>query len=137
MPLLLRSLHAKHYTFKAPFPLHKLSIGELKTVNYAHQQLGVLHWCEGENTITDFVASIPAASILLCNGLEKSLLLQSLLPLSQVVNVNIALNNLIVTMPSDHHHHHDTPVISCPHHHKLCSLTRVCQLFEYLMTVSA
>ena len=139
MPLMLRSLHVKHYTFKAPFPLHTLSVGELKTVNYTHHKLGVLHWCEGENTISDFVASIPAASILLCSGLEKSLLLQSLLPLSQIVNVNIALNNLTATMSNHHHHHHHTPVISCPyhHHHKLCSLTRMCQLFEYLMSVGA
>jgi len=129
---LLQPLDIKHFVFKPSFPLHMLSVKDLKTVNYVHRNLGVVHWSTGEDDVSDFTNSLPAASIILCNGLEKSLLLKSIFPLCQLVNANIAISNLeLTTPPSD-----TATIIGCFHRHKLCSLIRVYQLYKYFINVS-
>lgn len=141
---LLQPLVMKHFVFQPPFPLHSLSAKDLRTVNYVHQNLGVVHWSVGDSVISDFTNSLPAASIILCNGAEKSLLLKSILPLCQLVDVNIAFSNLSTMQTSllQHHHHHHlrhyttTNIICCADRNQLCSLTRIYQLYNYFMNVS-
>jgi hypothetical protein len=118
---LIHPLQVKHFAFRAPFPFHWLSPKDVKSSNYLCNVLGLLHWNEGSQEESDFTTSMPSGSIILCNGLEKSLFLQSLFPLCKVVNVNLSFPSPSYT-PSH---------IQCPlHSHKLCAITRVYQLYE-------
>jgi len=120
-------LKIKHFAFRPPFPLHVLNGKDLKTVNYLCNVLGVLHWNEGCHDISDFVVSLPPRSTLLCNGREKSLFLQSVLPLCTILNVNLpfpATTDLV--MPS---------TVQCPisRNHRLCAIKRVCHLYHIML----
>jgi hypothetical protein len=117
-------LHYTHFVFKPPFPLHRLSTKDMKTVNHVHKRLGNLHWNEGHNTNEEFVSVFTSGTVILCNGSEKTLLLQGLLPQCIVTNINIRFSNLSLSSPS----------IICPvRNHRQCSLLRSYQLNMYLM----
>jgi hypothetical protein len=90
-------------------------------VNYVHQHLGVIHWNEGQCNVENFFHVFPNGAIVLCNGLEKSLFLTSLLPLCVIVNVNVSFSKL--------NHIHS----ACPlRKHSHCAWKRAHQLNAYL-----
>ncbi len=105
-----------------------LSEHDVQQVNYTHQTLGVLQWSVGTQEVHEFIACLPTGSVVLCNGLEKSLLLQALLPLCRVLNVNTSFGPLSTSSP--------TPLpgcLPCPFgFHKMCALLRVYQLYQYM-----
>ena len=121
----------KHFAFEPPHPMHQLSAHDMRTVNYTHKMLGVLQWNAGNQEISEFVASLPGGSIILCNGLEKSLVLQGLLPLCRVLNVNTSFGPA-TSLPTS-----KLPTcLQCPYGlHKMCALHRVYQLYQYMTNV--
>jgi len=117
----------KRFAFEPPHPMHQLSAHDMRTVNYTQKKLGVLQWNAGNQEMTEFVSSLPAGSIILCNGLEKSLVLQSMLPLCRVLNVNTSYAPAASILPA---------CLQCPYClHKMCALHRVYQLYQYLTHV--
>jgi hypothetical protein len=104
----------------------------MRTVNYTQKKLGVLQWNAGNQEMTEFVSSLPAGSIILCNGLEKSLVLQSMLPLCRVLNVNTSYGPAAAALPTS-----ILPAcLQCPYGlHKMFALHRVYQLYQYLTHV--
>ena len=117
-------LKCTHFAFKAPLPLEKLPPKDLSTVNFVYHNLGSLHWNEGVNTVEEFISIIPPNAIILCNGLEKSLLLSSLLPLCVVTNVKLSSAN--ITPPP--------LTICCPtRKHSQCAVLHAFQLYMHLM----
>ena len=121
MPLLHPGA-AKHFAFKAPFPLHDLPQEDIVTANYLYHKLDALHWNEGGNEVKAFISLLSYDAIVLCNGLEKMLYLQSVLPpFCQILNVNVTFSLL----PSSSS--------SCPYRiHKQCAWLRVHQLYSHL-----
>ncbi len=120
---ILQPLRSKHFAFRAPFPRHALSPRDLTTVNYVQLRLDTLRWEEGEDSVEDFLNSCPASAILLCNGLEKTLFLQSILPLCSVVNVNISFSNIFSSSSVNMH---------CSiRAHQQCAVRRAYQIYMY------
>ena len=123
---ILQPLRSKHFAFRSPFPRHALSPRDLTTVNYVQLRLDTLHWEEEEDSLEDFFSSCPAGAILLCNGLEKTLFLQSVLPLCSIANVNIPFSNIFSSSYSLNMHHH------CPiRPHLQCAVRRAYQLYNH------
>lgn len=122
---LLQPLKYSYFAFKAPFPLNKLTTRDLTTVNFVHRQLGALHWNEGQHTVEEFLREFTACDIVLCNGLEKSLFLRSILPLCTVVNVNASYANISVALP-----------VCCPLRcHSQCALARAYLLYAHIVNL--
>ena len=110
-----------HFVFRPPFPLDLLDHKDFRSANYIHSVLGVLHWSVGIQSLTELTTSIPAKSVLLCNGTEKVSLFKQLMPhVHAVFNVDISYG----TMPSEN---------SCtfPVHHKLCSHSNCMKLNKH------
>jgi hypothetical protein len=118
---LLQPLEARHFVFQAPFPLHKLSREDLTTANYVHHQLDALHWNEGHHAVEEFLTYFTfSRAIILCNGHEKMLFLQAMLPLCQILNVNVSFSQL-------------SSFMQCPlRAHRQCAWLRAYQLYRYL-----
>lgn len=116
-------MSVQHYVIKPPFALSHLSNMDLCTVNYIQYQMETVHWNEGSHELTDFTSQFPPNSILLCNGLEKMVFLQSLLPLCIIVNCNVSYNHIVA--PAH---------ICCPFRkHRQCAFLRAYQLYVQLI----
>jgi hypothetical protein len=122
LPILSHPLHPLYFAFKAPFPFGRLSRRDQQTAHYVSKELGVLKWWEGHQNVPDFISLFSNGDIILCNGYEKFLFLQALLPFCYVLNVNITFSKF------------STPHrIICPFRkHAFCSMTRVYQIYEFL-----
>jgi hypothetical protein len=120
----MRPLESAHFAFKPPFPMHQLTAKDLTTVNYIHRYLDSLHWNEGLHTQEEFLDKLPNGCVILCLGLEKSLFLQSLLPLCNILNVNVSFGNL---------QQQQSVCLHCPFRkHAQCAFLRAYQLYMYV-----
>ena len=111
-----RPCQRKYFAFQ--MNLSPLGHKDRNTTNYLYHRLGMLHWKEGKDSLQDF--TFPSGSILLCNGLEKSLFLKSLFPLCNVLNCNVSLPFI------------DTECPTRPH--KQCAVTKAMSLYHALST---
>jgi hypothetical protein len=116
-------MNLRYFAFQPAFALDRLPTHDLNTVNYVFHYLDALHWNEGGHNVADFTSCFASGSILLCNGLEKSLFLQSLLPLCIVLNCNVSFTHLLPMC-----------YLRCPTRlHKQCALTKAFQLYYHLI----
>ena len=105
----------KYFAFRTD--IAPLTVKDQRTSKYLYHQLGLLHWKEGKASVEGF--TFRPGSILLCNGLEKSLFLKSLFPLCIVLNCNLSL-------PFIH--------MECPTRpHKQCALSKAMSLYHALI----
>lgn len=127
MPLSLQHARMNHFVFKPPFPLHKLSARDARTANYLHFTRGMLHWNHGSQEENEFINSFPPGAVVLCSGQDKSLLIQSLLPMCHVMNIQYTFQDIESSVLPTH--------IICPSGslHGLCALERVYQIYLHLM----
>ena len=117
----ISSNKVQHFVFKPPFPQHLLTQKDLKTSNYIHSVLGVLHWSVGIQSLAELATAVPMKSVLICNGSEKVSLLKQLMPhVHAVFNVDVSCSHLS---------HCDT--CAFPVQHKLCSHSNCMKLNKY------